>query len=86
VIYGNARVTKGAAVPLLQRLAPFTLGRRRSIHLPPCGTSRAMSRESPRHVSPGFVRGFKKPPFGPEGKVQTRKAVKFEYCFQLSTV
>ena len=26
VIYGNARVTEGAAVPLLQRLAPTYLG------------------------------------------------------------
>ena len=26
VIYGNARVTEGAAVPLLQRLAPIYLG------------------------------------------------------------
>src|SRR6202165_4751211 len=27
VIYGNARVTEGGAVPLLQRLAPLSLGR-----------------------------------------------------------
>ncbi|TMA32236.1 MAG: hypothetical protein E6J87_13505 [Deltaproteobacteria bacterium] len=38
VIYGNARVTEGAAVPLLQRLPLPTSGRRRTFRRPPCGT------------------------------------------------
>jgi len=40
VIHGNARVTEGAAVPLLQRLAPFTSARKRTFHQPQCGTFR----------------------------------------------
>jgi hypothetical protein len=61
VTYGNARVTEGAAVPLLQRLAPITSDRRRTIRRPPCVTLRVMSPGSPRHASLGLVRGFNKP-------------------------
>ena len=61
VIYGTARVTEGAAVPLLQRLAPIYSGRERNIRRPPCGALRVTSPGSARHASLGLARGLNKP-------------------------
>jgi PPOX class probable F420-dependent enzyme len=79
VIHGNARVTEGAAVPLLNRLAPFTSGRRRTIRRPRCGTLRVMSPGSHRRASLGSVRGFRKPLARPQRKGAAIKAIQFEY-------
>jgi PPOX class probable F420-dependent enzyme len=61
VVYGTARVTDGGAVPLLQRLAPFTSGRGRNIRRPRCATLPVVSPGSCRHASLGLVRGRNKP-------------------------
>ena len=58
VVYGNARVTEGGAIELLQRLAPIYLGPKADF--PPASmrnTPGYITRIS-RHASPGSVRGF----------------------------
>ena len=66
VVYGTARVTDGGAVPLLQRLVPFTSGRGLNIRRPRCGILPVTSPESCRHASPGLVRGLHRPLADPQ--------------------
>ena len=61
VIYGNARVTEGAAVPFCSAWPLSISDRTRPIRRPPCKTSRVMSPGSPRHASLGLVRGHNRP-------------------------
>jgi PPOX class probable F420-dependent enzyme len=61
VIYGNARVTEGGAVELIQRLARIYLGPKADFPPPPCAALRATSRESLRSAPPESGRGLQKP-------------------------
>jgi hypothetical protein len=63
VVYGNARVTDGGAVNLLQGLAPiYILGREPSIRRPRCETSPVTSLELRQCVLLGSIRGVHKEP------------------------
>jgi hypothetical protein len=57
VIYGNARVTEGAAVPLLQRRAPIYLGPKADYPPASMPNIAVMSQGSRRQASLGLVRG-----------------------------
>ena len=61
VVYGNARVTEGGAVDLLQAPgADFIWGPELTIRRPPCATFRVTSPELRRDASPASGRGLRK--------------------------
>src|ERR1700720_1002545 len=74
VVYGTGRVTEGGACPFCSAWPRFTSGRGRSIRRPRCGTSRVMSRGSPRHASLGLARGLNEPLARPEGRCSEKPA------------
>jgi len=61
VVYGNARITEGGAVPLLQRLAPLYIGPRRIFRRPRCAIFPATSRASRPSDFPESARGLRNP-------------------------
>jgi hypothetical protein len=68
VIYGNARVTEGAAVPLLQRRAPIYLGPKADYPPASMRNIAVMWQGSRRQAPLELVHGFNKPLAGPEGR------------------
>src|SRR5262249_1578391 len=62
VVYGNARVSEGGAVNLLQRPDESIWARMLTFRRLRCGIFEVTSPESHRAVSPGFVRGVHRAP------------------------